>query len=70
MKSLIYLLAGFAIGILLAPEKGADTRKKIAEQFGDAKEDGENFLNEVRKNAKAKFQSPYQGGDYTADQTM
>ena len=70
MKSLIYLLAGFAIGILLAPEKGADTRRKIAEQLGDAKEDGENFIKDVRRNANAKLQSSFESGDYTPDQTM
>ncbi len=32
------LLAGAAIGMLLAPKKGSDTRKMIGKKFGDLKD--------------------------------
>lgn len=38
IRSLLFLLAGIAVGVLIAPEKGADTRKKITACFDDYRE--------------------------------
>ena len=37
-KRLLLLLAGIGIGILLAPDKGSATRRKIIDSFDDLKE--------------------------------
>jgi gas vesicle protein len=39
MKKAIYLiLAGVAIGLLIAPRKGSESRKKLRDGFGDWKD--------------------------------
>jgi gas vesicle protein len=61
-KLLLGLLAGVAIGIALAPEKGSKTREKIREGFDDFKKKAgdaaREFANEVDKGfekVKTKF---------------
>ena len=38
-KTLLTLATGIAIGILLAPRKGSETRRKIVNRFNDFTED-------------------------------
>lgn len=56
-KSFIILLAGIVIGILIAPEKGIDTRKKIADRLDDYRDDAEDLIKESSGKIKSKFQS-------------
>ena len=46
-RMLTYLLAGIAIGILLAPDKGSTTRKRIADSFADLVGDAQDKANEI-----------------------
>ena len=59
-KMLIALLAGFTVGVLIAPAKGAVTRRKLVNRFNDLTEDladdahdmygsGKNLLDTVKK---------------------
>lgn len=45
---------GVAIGVLLAPDKGAETRKKIAEDAEDLKHEAEEEVQEVINAIKKK----------------
>jgi len=58
-KIFISLMTGIAIGILIAPDKGAVTRRKLVKRFNDFSEDiseeandlytsGKNLMDEVR----------------------
>jgi gas vesicle protein len=48
MKKVFYLiLAGVAIGILVAPRKGSETRRKILDNFGDLKNDAMDQVNDI-----------------------
>jgi len=50
-KTFLVLLAGVAIGLLLAPEKGSETLKKVVDGFKSFGEDAnfENFNNNYNK---------------------
>lgn len=58
-KLVFGLLAGAAIGavagILLAPEKGADTRKKIADGVGEAGDNLKDRFNDFVDGVKDKY---------------
>ena len=41
--------AGVVIGLLIAPEKGSETRKRIAKTTGDWADQVGNFLNRTRE---------------------
>ncbi len=51
------LLAGVAIGILIAPAKGSETRKKIVDGASDLKEDLSDFLHDTAENVKSGLAS-------------
>lgn len=53
LKSLELFLLGIAVGILVAPDKGSATRKKIAGNFFELKDNAEYYL----LDAKDKLQS-------------
>jgi gas vesicle protein len=56
-KTLLALLAGIGIGMLLAPDKGSSTRKKLAGKFDDLKDEAEDqvsgLVNKGREVVKA-----------------
>lgn len=58
-KTALGILAGAAIGaavgVLLAPAKGEDTRKKIKDNANDLKSKAEDELNKITSTAKEKY---------------
>ncbi len=55
-RMLTYVLAGIAIGILIAPDKGSSTRRRLVDSFSDVAEDAQdqanNIAGEIRGTAK------------------
>jgi gas vesicle protein len=48
MKKAFYLiLAGVAIGILVAPDKGSETRRKLKDGFNDWKDSAMDQINDI-----------------------
>jgi gas vesicle protein len=60
-KVLLSLLAGAvvgaAVGILFAPDKGSETRRKISEESNDLANNLKNKFNDFVDEAKEKFSS-------------
>jgi gas vesicle protein len=53
MKKAFYLiLAGVVIGILVAPDKGSETRRKLKDGFDDWKEGAMDQINDVVSQGK------------------
>jgi gas vesicle protein len=56
-KTLLALLAGIGIGMLIAPDKGSSTRKKLAGKFDDLKDEAgdqvSSLVNKGREVVKA-----------------
>lgn len=49
------LAAGAILGVLYAPEKGSDTRKKIAKKSGDIKDNLKESFNDLLSNVEDKY---------------
>lgn len=47
------ILAGVVIGILVAPDKGTETRKKLMSRFNDYKDDAESYVFEASDRVKS-----------------
>lgn len=56
-KVLTALLAGVAIGILVAPRKGSETRKKIIDGASSLQEDLSDFIHDAAENIKSGLSS-------------
>ena len=56
-KILTGILAGIAIGILLAPDKGTETRRKISERLRDAKDSVDDFISESRDTIESGYET-------------
>ena len=54
MKLLQAMLVGIAIGILMAPDKGSATRRKLAGKLSNFKDDAEEYLSDAADNIKNK----------------
>jgi len=54
MKLLQAVLVGIAIGILIAPDKGSATRRKLAGKLSDLNDDAEEYLSDAADNIKDK----------------
>src|ERR1700743_2759844 len=51
-KILLALAAGIGIGLLVAPDKGSNTRKKLKNNFDDLKDQAQDSIDELADNAK------------------
>ena len=54
MKAILYLVAGIAIGILVAPEKGAKMRKKLMGKVDKATGHSKDSVGDAVSDLKAK----------------
>jgi gas vesicle protein len=58
MKKAFYLiLAGVAVGLLIAPQKGTETLQKLKKGFNDWKDDAKDQLNDVISKGKSMANS-------------
>ena len=71
-KTMLGFLAGAAVGalagILLAPDKGSETRKKIASKAGDIKDSVKATMNEFADKIKETYSSAKGGAQDLKDE--
>jgi hypothetical protein len=68
-KMLFVLLAGVAIGVLLAPDKGSETWKKLVDGLDDIKDKAVDEMNNMVDKGKGLF-SKVQDMTQTASQNI
>lgn len=51
------LAAGAVLGVLFAPDKGSNTRKKIAKKSSDLKDNMTDHFNDIVSNIEHKYKS-------------
>ncbi len=54
-KILLALLAGITVGVLLAPDKGSETLRKLRGRINDLKDEAEDQAEELASKAKSAF---------------
>ena len=61
------IAAGAILGILFAPDKGCETRKKIAKKSNDVADDLKNKVNDLITELTDKFESAIQEAKESGD---
>jgi len=56
-KTLLAVLAGIGIGILIAPDKGSATRRKLRGKFDDLKDQAQDGIDDLADSAKDAINS-------------
>ena len=56
-KILLSLLAGVALGLILAPDKGSETLKRLRSRFNDYRDEAEDKADELAGKAKKAFKN-------------
>ena len=73
-KVLLGFLGGLAIGaiagILLAPEKGSETRKKISDMASDVTDAVENSISQALDKVKDKYSQTIREGEELANEAL